>query len=316
MSVDLQKMFGEASNLAAGVDKTFIFIFSVAFIFIVGITAFLIYIVIKFNRKKGIEAQQFTGSIKLEIIWTVVPLILVLIMFYIGWKGYSPMRKVPADAMEITAIGRMWKWSFDYGNGKISDTLVIPINKPVKINLLSEDVNHSLFIPAFRVKEDVVPGYKNYLWFTATYLGEYEVLCAEYCGMLHSNMLTKAEVVSDSAYTAWLKNLKATGNIPDPEGLAIMKANACMGCHSLDGSKLVGPSLKGLYNSKSTVLENGTEKIVTADDAYIKSSIYDPNKDVVKGYNKGLMQSYKEKINEEQLSKIIEYLKSTNEPKK
>jgi cytochrome c oxidase subunit 2 len=238
-------MFGGASNLAQGVDNAFIFIFAVAFFFIIGISAFMIYTLVKFRRSKHLEAAQFTGSWKLETLWTVVPLILVLLMFYYGWVGFAPMRQVPDDAMRITAIGRMWEWEFDYGDGKLSKELVIPVNKPVRLDLVSQDVNHSLFIPAFRVKEDVVPGYDNYLWFTPYYIGDYEILCTEYCGLLHSSMTSKTRVLSQEEFDSWLDNLEATGNIPDPEGLVLLKENGCLACHSLDGTKLVGPHLKG-----------------------------------------------------------------------
>lgn len=306
-------MFSGASNLAEGVDNTFIFIFSVALAFILGITIFMIYTVIHFNRKKNKPAKQFTGSIKLEIIWTVIPLILVLIMFYYGWKGFAPMRKAPKDAMEITAIGRMWEWKFDYGNGKTSKDLVIPLNKPVKLNLVSEDVNHSMSIPAFRVKEDVVPGYDNYLWFTPTYIGTYDVFCAEYCGLLHSNMLAKAKVVEQEEYDAWFAKLEAQEPEQDMEGLTILQDNGCLACHSLDGQKLVGPTFKNLYGSENVVITADGEQTVQALEDYIKESIYEPNKDVVKGYNKGLMQSYKDVISEEDVDKIIDYLKSISE---
>lgn len=303
-------MYSGASNLADGVDKAFVFIFAISFIFIIGLTAFMIFTVIRFNRKKNKPAQQFTGSVKLEIIWTVIPLVLVLMMFYYGWMGFAPMRKVPKDAMAINAIGRMWEWEFDYGNGKLSKELVIPVDKPVRLNLISEDVNHSLFIPAFRVKEDVVPGYDNYLWFTPTYVGEYDILCTEYCGLLHASMVSKAKVVSLEDYEKWLENLVATGNVPLPEGHAILKNNGCFACHSLDGTKLVGPSFKGLYGSERVVVTADGEKTVQALDEYIRTSIYEPDKEVVKGYNKGLMQAYNKLVSEEDIVKINEYLKT------
>jgi cytochrome c oxidase subunit II len=306
-------MFSGASNLADGVDKAFIFIFAVSFIFIIGITIFMIYTVIHFNRKKNKKAQQFTGSTKLEIIWTVIPLILVLMMFYYGWVGFAPMRKPPKDAMQIDAIGRMWEWEFDYGNGKLSKDLILPVDKAVKLNLVSEDVNHSLFIPAFRVKEDVVPGYDNFLWFVPTYMGEYDILCTEYCGLLHSSMIAKAKIVSQEEYDDWFANLEATGNIPDPEGLVILKENGCLACHSLSGAKLVGPALNGTYGKEQVVITADGEKTIEILEEYIKSSIYDPNKEVVKGYNKGLMQSYTDVISEEDVAKITEYLKTLSE---
>lgn len=303
-------MFTGASNLAEGVDRAFAFIFIIAFIFIVGITAFMIFTVIKYNRKKNKAAKQFSGSVKLEIIWTAIPTILVLLMFYYGWIGFAPMRNVPPGAMEITAIGRMWEWEFDYGDGKLSKELVIPVNKPVKLNLVSEDVNHSLFIPAFRVKEDVVPGYNNYLWFTPYYIGDYEILCTEYCGLLHSAMISKTRVVDSIDYVVWLENLEATGNIPDPEGLILLKSTGCMACHSQDGSRLVGPSFKGLYKSEKDIITDGDERTIVANDEYIIRSIKEPEADIVKGYAKGLMQSYTDLLSEEDMDKMIDYIKT------
>lgn len=306
-------MFGGASNLAAGVDKAFIFIFAVSFIFIIGITAFMIYTVIKFRRSKGHKAQQFTGSVKLEILWTVIPFIIVMVMFYYGWMGFAAMRKVPDNAMVVKAIGRMWTWEFDYGDGKLSNILVLPVDVPVKLELVSEDVNHSLFIPAFRVKEDVVPGYNNYMWFIPTYMGEYDLFCTEYCGALHSAMITKTKIISQEDFDEWLANLEATGLKPDAPGLTILKENNCLACHSLDGSKLLGPTFKNVYGSEKVVVTKNGEKTVKVDDAYLKNSIYNPNDEVVKGFSKGLMQSYTGVINEEQLNQITEYLKAQSE---
>jgi len=303
-------MFSGASNLAEGVDRAFIFIFATAFIFLIGIVALIIYILIHFSRKKNKNPQQFSGNTKLEIIWTVVPLILVLIMFYYGWVGFSPMRKVPADAMQVKAIGKMWEWNFDYGNGKVSKELVLPLNRNVKMNLFSPDVNHSLFIPAFRVKEDVIPGYNNYLWFRPISKGTFDIFCTEYCGLAHSGMTAKVVVVDSLEFKKWLADLKVTGAGPEHPGLAIIKANACLTCHSLDGTKIIGPSLKGIYGTKRTVVTNNTEREVVADDEYIKRSILDPNADVVKGFNKGLMQSYKETLKAEDIDKIVDYFKT------
>lgn len=307
-------MFGGASNLAKGVDDAFIFIFLVSFIFIIGLTLLMIYILFRYNRKrvKPSEAKQFTHNNTLETIWIVIPLILVLVMFWYGWKGFAPMRDVPEDAMEITAIGRYWEWEFDYGNGKLSKDLVVPIDKAVKLNLVSEDVNHSLFIPAFRVKEDVVPGYNNYLWFTPTVLGDYDLLCTEYCGLLHSAMVAKTKVLTSENFDNWLENLEATGDIPDHPGLVLAKQNACLGCHSLNGVKLVGPSFQNLYGSEKTIITaSGEEKRIIVDEAYLKRAIVDPNAEVVKGFNKGLMQSYKDVIADEDIDKIVDYLRTT-----
>jgi cytochrome c oxidase subunit II len=308
-------MFSGASNLAEGVDRTFIFIFTIAFIFIVGITAFMIYTVIHFSRKKGKPARQFSGSVKLEILWTVIPLILVMMMFYYGWVGFAPMRKVPANAMNVTAIGRMWQWEFDYGNGIKSKELVLPLNKPVRVALKSEDVNHSLFIPAFRVKEDVIPGYDNYLWFTPTFVGEYEILCTEYCGLLHSGMLSKAIVMEQADYDKWFNGFKSTASQSEPDGYLLLRNTGCIACHSLDGSKLVGPSFKGLYGNERSVISGNKQISVKADEKYILNSIYDPDSQVVSGFNKGLMKSYKEILKESDIRTITDYFKTLNEGK-
>ncbi len=306
-------MFSGASNLAAGVDRAFIFIFAISFIFTIGIVVAMIYILIRFSRKRNKNPQQFSGNVPLEIIWTVVPLILVLFMFYYGWVAFAPMRKVPKNSMEVKVIGRMWSWSFDYGNGKISPDLVLPLDKNVKLNLFSEDVNHGFFVPAFRVKEDVIPGYNNYLWFQPIAKGKYDIYCTEYCGLAHSAMVAKVVVVDSLEFKKWLADLKVVSN--DHPGMAILKANACITCHSLDGTKVIGPSFKGLFGAKRNVLTDQGEKEVVADADYIKRSILDPNAEVVKGYNKGLMQSYKDVLKAEDIDKIVDYFKKASEQK-
>ena len=311
----MDTFLSEGSNLAGAVDRAFIFIFTISFIFTIGITAMMVYILIHFSRKKVKNPRQFTGSVKLEIVWTVVPLIIVLMMFYFGWVGFAPMRKVPANAMPIKVIGRMWTWDFDYGNGKISKELVVPYNRDIKLNLVSLDVNHGLFIPAFRVKEDVIPGYSNYLWFRPIIKDTFDIFCTEYCGLAHSGMVSKVIVIDSLAFEKWLVDLKVTGDVPDHPGLTIIKANACLTCHSLDGTRIVGPSFKGLYGSKRIVITDQGEKEVEAFDDYIKRSILDPNAEVVKGFNKGLMQSYKEVLKGEDLDKIVDYFRTSVEKK-
>jgi cytochrome c oxidase subunit II len=308
-------MFSGISNMSEGVDKAFAFIFIVAFIFIIGITSFMIYTVVHFSRKKGMAAKQFTGSIKLEVLWTVVPLVIVLIMFYLGWVAFAPMRNAPADAMRITAIGRKWEWEFDYGNGIKSAQLVIPVNKAIRLDLRSEDVNHSLFIPAFRVKEDVIPGYKNFLWFIPNYIGSYEIMCTEYCGLLHSAMLSKAIVMEQPEFDKWYAGMINHIEVKEPEGLTILRNNGCLACHTIDGTDLVGPTFKGLFGSEITVLSNNVETKKKADENYMINSVYNPDADIVSGFNKGLMKSYKGIITETDLKIITDYFKTLSEKK-
>jgi cytochrome c oxidase subunit 2 len=297
-----------ASNFVEGVDLSFAIILGISLFFLVGITAVMIYFVVKYRRSKNPKASNIHGNNKLEIIWTVIPTILVLIMFYFGWIGYKPMREVPEGAIPVKVYGQMWAWSYEYENGKVSDKLVVPINQPVKLDLISRDVLHSFYIPAFRIKEDVVPGRDNYMWFIAEEEGSYNVFCAEYCGDRHAYMLSTVEVIPEDEYLAWLETSDAPAG--EHPGLTILKQNACISCHSLDGSALIGPTFKGIYGRKEVVIEGEQEYEISVDEEYIRKSIYEPNAQLVKGYNKGLMISYTEQIDEEAMNQVIDYLKT------
>lgn len=303
------QIFSNASNFVEGVDTAFMIIFGISLFFLLGISAVMIYFVFRYHKTRNPKATQIDGSTTLEILWTIVPLVLVIVMFYFGYKGYAVMRDVPDDAMEVTVIGYMWDWDFQYENGKVSKDLYVPIDKAVKLNLVSLDVIHSFYIPAFRVKEDVVPGRENYMWFIGQKLGEFNVLCAEYCGLRHSYMDAKTIVVSQSEFDTWLADYNPEAETT-PKGLELLKANACIGCHSLDGTKLVGPSLLDVYASKKIVLVNGKEKHIVADDEYLLKAINNPNEEIVKGYQPNMMQSYTKLISEEDQMYIIDYLRT------
>lgn len=204
----------------------------------------------------------------------------------------------------------MWEWEFDYGNGMKSKDLVLPVNKAVRVDLRSEDVNHSLFIPAFRVKEDVIPGYETFLWFIPTTVGDYEILCTEYCGLLHSSMLAKARILEPADYDKWYAEAKATATVAEPDGYVLLRNTGCIACHSVDGTKLVGPSLLNLFGSQRQVTTSNGEISVTADEKYIEHSIYEPDDQVVVGYQKGLMRSYKDVVTAEQVVLITDYIKT------
>jgi cytochrome c oxidase subunit 2 len=298
----------EASNFVEGVDLAFKIIFGISIFFLVGITTVMLYFVYRYRRKNHPKAEQIPDNMVLEWTWIIIPLILVLLMFYYGYAAFRPMRDVPENAMPVKVISKMWDWTFEYPGGKQSSILVVPLNKPVKLDLYSIDVIHSLYIPAFRIKEDLVPGTVNYMWFIPQLEGEYVILCTEYCGLRHSYMESKVKVIPEAEFNAWLAALPLKTD--EPEGLTILKKNACTGCHSIDGSKLVSTSFKGLYGKECKVETEGRERTVKADDAYLMLSIYAPEKDHVVGYPKGLMKSYKGVIPEEEATKIIEYLKT------
>jgi cytochrome c oxidase subunit 2 len=308
----------DASNYVSTFNTAFYSIAGIALLLVVGLTFIMLYFVFRYNKKKHKIAVQNEGNTALEIIWTVIPIMLALMMFYYGWQGWKPMNKPPKDAMTITTTARMWSFSFLYENGKESTDLVVPVNTPVKINLISVDVIHSLFIPAYRIKSDIVPGRQKVMWFIPQTEGEYDLYCAEYCGLRHSYMKSMVKVLSKEKFTAWYGDTAraaagAEGSRPGADGLTIMKFQGCMACHSSDGSKIVGPTYLNLFGKQEVVIRNGAEVTITADEEYIKRSIFDPNADIVKGYPKGLMQSYKGKISDTDIAKIIEYLKSLNE---
>ncbi|MEE4287097.1 MAG: cytochrome c oxidase subunit II [Mariniphaga sp.] len=307
----------QASNFVKGVDTTFLVILGISFFFLIFLTVLMLVFIYKYNRKRNPKATQIEGSTKLEIVWTVIPLLLTLLMFYFGWAGYKPMTKVPDNAMEVTVYGRMWNFMFEYENGKRTDTLYLPKDQPVKLNLVAMDVLHSLYIPAFRVKQDMVPGKENnFMWFEPQKEGIFELYCAEYCGLQHSYMYSYVKVMEDTAFQSWMVDttLVATTDIESPTatGRRIMQNIGCFACHSIDGTKLVGPSFKGIWGATHTVTTGRDKREVEVDEEYIRRSIYDPNADVVEGFNRGLMLSYEGQLSEEDVEYIIEYLKTLN----
>jgi len=197
-------MFDDISNFANSVDGTFLFTLIVSVFFLVLITVLMIFFVIKYSRKRNPKATNIHGNMFLEIAWTGIPTILVLIMFWYGWQGYKEMVNVPENAMPIDVTAQMWKWSFKYEDGKTTDSLYVPVNTPIKLTLHSNDVNHSFFIPAFRLKKDVFPNRERVAWFIAKETGEYDIACSEYCGMNHSYMYSKIFVLPEEEFKNWM----------------------------------------------------------------------------------------------------------------
>jgi cytochrome c oxidase subunit II len=197
-------MFDDLSNFANSVDGTFLFTLIVSVFFLVLITVLMIFFVIKYSRKRNPKATNIHGNMFLEIAWTGIPTILVLIMFWYGWQGYKEMVDVPENAMPIDVTAQMWKWSFKYEDGKTTDSLYVPVNTPIKLTLHSNDVNHSFFIPAFRLKKDVFPNRERIAWFIAKETGEYDIACSEYCGLNHSYMYSKIFVLPEEEFKNWM----------------------------------------------------------------------------------------------------------------
>jgi len=309
----------QASNFVAGVDLAFMIILGISIFFLIALTVIMLVFIRKYRKEKHPKAVQNEGSNKLEALWTGIPLVLVLVMFYFGWMGWKPMKNPPDDAMRVTAIARMWNFRFEYENGKVSDSLIVPINEPVILDLVALDVLHSLYIPAFRVKEDMVPGMEKVMWFIPGTPGEFDLFCTEYCGLEHSYMFTGVKVVPKEEFDAWMTDTTAVTAVLDTElsladqGWQVLTRNGCNACHSSDGSKIIGPSYLGGWGGTRTVVSGREELQVNVDEAYIKRSIFDPNAEVVQGFNKGLMLPYEGMVTDAEVELIIEYLKALNE---
>ena len=200
-------MFDDVSNFVNSVDAIFLFTLIVSVFFLLLITFLMLFFVIKYNRKRTPKGKNIHGNVALEITWTAIPTILVLIMFWFGWQGYKETIDVPEGALPVKVTAQMWKWSFEYENGKKTDTLYVPVNQPVKLILHSNDVNHSFFVPAFRLKKDVFPNRERIAWFEAKEIGKYNIACAEYCGLNHSYMYSKIIVIPKEDFQNWVNEI-------------------------------------------------------------------------------------------------------------
>ena len=293
------------ANTSGRVDETFIYIVGISAVLLVLVTACMIYFVIRYNRKRHPQAEEVKESVWLEIFWTVVPTLLALSRFYFGWVNFKYIRTPVKDAISVNVVASKWAWLFIYENGKRSDVLRVPVNKPVRLVLTSADVIHSLYIPAFRIKEDCVPGIKTYLGFNANETGTYDIFCTEYCGVGHSQMLSKVVVMQIEEFEKWIEAADVAG--PANKGNKVLTDKGCLGCHSIDGSKKAGPSFKGLYGARETVITNGAERTVIADDAYIRNYVRHPNIDIVKGYQP-IMPVIP--VTDAELALLVEYIKT------
>ena len=293
------------SNIAGKIETSFLIVVSACVVLLVMVTVTMLVFLYKYNRKRHPVPKEIKENLPLEVVWTVIPTILVIFMFYFGWVDFDYIRNPPKDAMNVDVISRQWSWTFRYANGRQSDTLKVPVGEPVKLTLTSEDVIHCLFIPAYRVKEDCVPGLKTHLWFTANEAGTYDIFCTEYCGLEHSHMRSKLITMPVAEFNAWYQGrAEAKGK---EKGLELLQTKGCLGCHTTDGTPKVGPTLKGLFGSKVTVLTNGSERTILADEEYLKMSVLKPAADIVKGYP-NIMP--KLSMTEEELDEIVDYLET------
>ena len=310
----------QASTVAGQVDALYFFLLAVSGFFILLIFMLIIYFAVKYRRRSESEAypRPIEGNLRLEIFWTVVPLGIAIVMFFWGGTVYLALSRPPEEALEIFVVARQWMWKFQHPDGQQEiNELHVPLGRPVKLIMASQDVIHSFFVPAFRVKQDVVPGRYAIAWFEATKPGSYHLFCSEYCGTLHSGMIGGVVVLEPKQYETWLSGtLEAAAAIPGrPEGSLASQGEklfqrlGCGTCHRHDVQG-IGPVLTGLFG-KEVKLQDG--RSVIADESYLRESIVNPQAKITAGFQP-IMPSFQGQLSEDELQQLLAYIKSLGPP--
>ena len=292
--------------MAARVDELFFFLVAVSTFFAALICVLIVVFAIKYRRRNEDDRPQaIPGNLRLEILWTTIPLALTMVTFVWGAKLFFVTYYPPSDALEITVVAKQWMWKVQHPEGQSEiDELHIPAGRPIKLVMTSQDVIHDFFVPAFRVKKDVLPGRYTTLWFEATKPGSYRLFCAQYCGTQHSGMVGRVVVMEPAEFQAWLGG-GATGVSMASAGEKLFQRLGCATCH-LPNDSGRGPSLVGLF-ARKVQLQGG--RSVTADETYIRESILNPQAKVVAGFQP-IMPTFKGLVSEDGVMQILAYLKS------
>lgn len=291
----------QASLFANDVDGLFFFLLTITAFFSILIAGLIVFFSVKYRRSVSPVRPPPPEKMWLELTWTILPLCICMVIFVWGARVFALAFHPPADALDIYVVGKQWMWKVQHPQGRREiNELHIPAGRPVRLIMTSQDVIHDFFVPAFRVKQDVLPGRYTSEWFQATEPGEYHLFCAQYCGLSHADMIGTAVVMEPSKYAAWLAE-SPSGKSMTETGEALYRQFGCNACH---GTK--APSLAGLFDS-NVVLQNG--QTVRADESYLRESILAPRAKIVSGYQT-IMPTYKGQMSEEQLAQIIEYIKS------
>lgn len=299
----------QASDFASDLDMLYFFLVGVSVFFAVAIAAAIIILALRYHRKKDLDkGADVHGNNLLEITWSVVPLVIAMVMFFWAANLYFDYSKPPEDAMEILVTGKQWMWKIQHPNGKRElNSLHVPVGRPIKLTMTSEDVIHSFYIPAFRTKSDVVPGRYTKTWFTPTKEGRYHLFCAEYCGTEHSQMVGYVEVMDPAAYEGWLTDGELTAS-PVEAGAKLFAQLGCASCHNGENNAQ-GPHIVEVYGRERTFTDGSVE---VADQDYLRNSILNPQQQIVKGYPP-IMPTFKGMVSETQLMQLIAYIKSVAE---
>ena len=296
----------QASTFAPEVDGIYTYLVGVSTLITLLITGALFYFAFKYRRRSEHDRPRPTaGSLRLEIAWTVFPLIVFLSFFYLGARVYMNMYRPPDDAMEVYVVGRQWMWYTQHlGGQRQNQGLTVPLGRPVKLTMISQDVIHDFAIPAFRIRQDVLPGRYSTMWFKATKAGKFHLFCAEYCGTNHSRMVGWVTVLPPSEFQEWLASPQVDGSAAN-EGRKLFLKLQCLTCHSND-AQARGPNLENLYKTEVPLQDGGR---VTATEEYIRESILKPKAKVVAGFQP-IMPSYQGQVTEIELLQVFDFLKT------
>ena len=296
----------QASSIARSVDELYFFLTAVTLFFTALIFSVIFYFMIKYRRRSpGERPKAIEGSFPLEVLWTAIPTVIVAVIFVWGSTLYFRNAEPPKGSMEIFVTGKQWMWKVEHPEGQREiNELHVPLGRPVKLTMTSEDVIHDFFVPAFRVKKDVLPGRFTSLWFEATKVGTFHLFCAQYCGAFHAGMIGSIVVQEPDEYERWLAG-GAPGESMEQAGEKVYQSSGCPTCHLADGTGL-GPSLLGVFGHPVKLT---TGETVIADDAYMRESIVLPKAKVVLGYSP-IMPSFQGQLTEEQLNNVIAYLRA------
>jgi cytochrome c oxidase subunit 2 len=298
----------QASTMARQVDALYIYLLLVSGVMTALIFLTVMLLAIKYRRSKGCVAQQIEGSTLLEITWSTIPLFVMMTFFVWGAVIYFQERTPPADATEIYVVAKQWMWKIEHLEGQREiNELHVPVGQDIKLIMTSQDVIHSFYVPAFRIKQDVLPGRYTTLWFKATKPGRYHLFCAEYCGTQHSGMGGDIVVMEPQDYAQWMAG-GPTAPLQDT-GKQLFSSLGCSTCHRFDVQGR-GPNLQGVYN-KPVLLEDG--RTVIADENYVRESILNPTAKIVNGF-KPVMPTFQGIVSDEQLNALVAYVKSLSRP--
>jgi cytochrome c oxidase subunit 2 len=293
-----------ASTVAGNVDALFIFLLIVSGLMTLLIFICVVFFAARFRHRPGVPAEQIEGSTPLELTWSIIPMFVFMAIFFWGAVVYFKERTPPRDATEVYVVAKQWMWKLEHAEGQREiNELHVPVGRDVKMIMTSQDVIHSFFVPAFRVKQDVLPGRYTTLWFRAIKPGTYHLFCAEYCGTQHSGMVGSIVVMEPAQYEAWMSG-GSSGPL-SASGEKIFAELGCATCHRTD-ARGRGPNLQGVFG-KPVRLEDG--RTVTADENYVRESILDPGAKIVSGY-KPVMPTFQGLLSEEQLNALVAYVKS------